>query len=546
MVNTLLRANEKTLLPFAISSQTNQVFNDDVEKAAVFCIADLNRATGGGFFRKQAAEKIIFISKVYYPFWLVPFREWTLLLDGLRVATHIITYPALPDLKSFKENLNECTMSCQVHANFLSNNQNYFQAGVEQKIDVEGLLNDSEFTTEFLNSSREATSTASPIVDAVLITPGLDEPEVLRMLQNVDNARLNLIDELACLNEIIKLLNSKAQESQAILRKEIIATEKIFSVQIPKIKSILESKVAKINKEYSGEVHRVSNKFEQKITVLQKDVLKLEKIKSQLDDEIEHVEREIKTSAINKNEAAEKKWKEKHNELKDKLPLLTSRFKQLEKQIREIEDNRKNQLFQLRHDSDDRIKEASKDLIEIEAARDAEIKICQNEMEKIEELTSNIIKKVDELAKNREAVLLEFDELGIRLQRVEFSLIYMPFYLFCYQSKSDKRYIYLAPSSVSDCNLGTKLKSVGKKRINQLFQPRYKKSISILNGFIELLNENIVFSHEISDACSRASLLTKEKAQEEVIRGLISLKEQKWLSNSEFESFNKEVPQFFR
>ena len=101
----LPKSNEKTLLPFAISSLPNEVFNHEVEKAAVFCLAELNREKGGGFFKKRESEKLVFVSKIYYPFWLAPFRKWTLLLDGLNVTSQKIIYPALPDVEAFKKTL---------------------------------------------------------------------------------------------------------------------------------------------------------------------------------------------------------------------------------------------------------------------------------------------------------------------------------------------------------------------------------------------------------------------------------------------------------
>jgi len=542
----LPKSNEKTLLPFAISSLPNEVFNHEVEKAAVFCLAELNREKGGGFFKKRESEKLVFVSKIYYPFWLAPFRKWTLLLDGLNVVCQKIIYPALPDVEAFKKTLKGHQMTRQVHANFLSNNQNCLEKGVEQSLTVEGLLNDAEFMVELMNNTREAKSTNSPIVDAVLITPALDEVSVLRMLQNVEDTRSKLAEEIADLNEIIKLLNMKTRHSHASLREDIKTTEKKFHKKIQKAKTIRDIKVAKTNKAYSNEVTKVSKKFEQKIKALQKEILKMEKIKEQLNTEIEHIEAEIKTSAINKDYSAEQKWKEKRHKVKGKAREIATKLKKMEKRNRELEDTKKNKLFHLKQSNDDKIKEAGKELVEIEASRDAEVKLCQNEMEKIEELTSNIIDRVHELAKNREAVILQFDELGIKQQRTKVSLIYVPFYLSCYQSKSEKRYTYFAPSTVSDRGLSTRLKGIGKTKISQLFQPRSNRIISILNSFIGLLDENIVFKCEISEACLKANLLQMEKAQESVRSGLDKLNEQGWLSSNDFELFSRAVSQFFK
>ena len=535
---------KKTLLPFAVSAQTNDVFNDDVEKAAAFCYAELNREKAGGFFKKRESEKIVFVTEVYYPFWLAPLKGQGLLLDGLNVASHTITFPTMPDLKTFKACLTDRKMERQVHTNFLANNQNYFKASDQQKLVVEGLINDAEFTLDFLNSVREITPTNSPIAEGVFISPAVEQDGVIRILQSVENTCSKLAEELADLNEIIRLINLRNQEAERSLREEIRIAERKFNARIPKIKSIMTAQVSKINKEYSAAVTKISTKYDQKLKVLHKQILKLEKSEAQFDKEMERVEAEIRTAAINKADSAERKWKERREQLKAKRPAIASGLKEKEKQIQEIEDDRSNALFQLKQNSEVKIKEASKNLIEIETSRDAEIKIYQTEMEKIEELTSNIIKKIDELTKSIETTMLDFDELGTK-QQTQLILIYMPFYLSCYQSRTHKRYTYLAPSIVSEGGFSTRLKCVGKTKISQLLQPRSKRVVSILNSFIGLLEEDVVFNREISEACTKANMLQMKKAQEAVKNGLNVLKEQRWLSDSEFESFSQETSQLF-
>ena len=544
-MTALQKSTEKTILPFA-TYQTNEVFTSDVEKAAVFCTAELDREKGGRFFKKQDFENIVFISKVLYPFWIVPFKDLTIVIDGLNVPSHTITYPALPDLKSFIEKIRGQTMTRQVHTTFLANNQNYFQnSNTEQNLKIEGLMNDTEFVKEFLEYAKQAITMDSPITDSVIVTPAIDEASVSKILQNVENTKTKLSEELASLNEIIKLLSNKTRESQAALKKEIKSLEDEYKVKIQKVKAVLNTNIAKINMAYSNQVTQVSNKFEQKMANLHKDFVKLEKEKEKLDIEIERAEAEIKTSAINKDDITEQKWKIKQKRLKGKQPELASNLKETQKQIKETEEIQKNVLFQLKQDTELKIKEASKDLVEIEASRDAEIKVYQNQMENIEELTSNIIKKVDELAINREATLPEFDQLGIKQKREKKSLVYMPFYLSCYQSKSKKRYAYLAPSIVNKDCLSTRLKAFGKTKIRQLLEPKSKKIISILNGFIRLLDQNIVFNREISEACMKANLLKTRNAGEATKNGLNKLKQEGWLSNSESEDLNQAVIQYF-
>ncbi len=544
-MTALLTSSKKTILPFA-TSQANQGFNGALEKAAVFCLSELNRQKGGGFIRKQEAETLVFISKILYPFWLAPFKELTLLLDGLKVASHTITYPILPDVKEFIGKLNGQQMTRQLHANFLSNNQSYFQiSNDQQQLTIDGLLNDAEFTDEFLEFSKTVIAAELPISEVVLITPASNEEDVSKIIHTLEGIRLKLSEDLADLNKVIKRLNSKKQESQTDLRKEIKNIENEFIFKIQKAKTILDDKVAKINKTYSSTVTEVSDRFEQKTSRLQKDLVKTEKEKGRLETEIGRAESEIKCSAINKDDSTEQKWKEKRNKLKEKRPEINYYLKDLQRQVDEVEETKKNELFKLKQDNEAKIKEAGKDLAELEAERDARIKVSQNEIEKIEESTSNIIEKANELVKNRETTLIEFDHLGFRQKREAAMLVYVPFYLSCYRTKTVKRYSYLAPSVVSEGGFGTRLKSLGKTKISQLFKPRDKKLTSILNSFIGLMDENIVFSCELSEACLKANVLQTRKDGGELRSGLIKLKEQGWLSNAEFEEFNQALSQYF-
>jgi len=531
----------KTLLPFASYLQSeNGSLQREFEKAAVFCLTELGRETGGGVFRKKPSEKIVFIAEVYYPFWIAPFRGFTLLFDGLNTSSHTMTYPAISDLQVFKTNLNQRSSTRQIYATFLSNHLSYFQISNSEQVKViEGLISDIDFIREFMDYSKEATTTENSVTDSVLISPAHDEKQIMNNIQELEVSRSSVARELEELNETIKLLNVKTQEFLGALREEIKSIEEKFSGPIEAAKVTLEKKKSQINKEYTDKVTEASIKYEQETVALQKETLKLEKMSDELQSEIEHIETEIKKSVINKDNESEQRWKDKRNELKKKVPEIAPAIKDLEIKIQEVEENKKNEIFQLKQDNDAKIKEAGKDLQEIESSLGAEKKNRQDEMEKIEELTSSINGKIDKLSKMKEATLREYDALGIREGKVAPLLVYMPFYLQCYQSKSDKRFNYVAPSIVSSMSLNARLKAIGKKRITQLFQPRSQKIISILNSFIVLLGENIAFSHEINDVCNKVNLLQLREATELIKNGLNELKTEGWLSDGEFESFRQ-------
>ncbi|HLE75687.1 MAG TPA: hypothetical protein VI864_06555 [Candidatus Bathyarchaeia archaeon] len=542
MVEIVQRKTNKTLLPFATLAPTSgRSFTIDAERAAVFCLAELGRDRGGGFFKKRPPEKLVFIAEVYYPFWVAPFGRLTLLLDGLNVTSHAINYSVLPDLKVFKDKMDIRSETRQAYVTFLSTNLNYFKGSDSEETKViDGLMTDAGFLKEFMPYLDEAAMTEAPVVDSVLISPATDEAAILVMAKELEDLQSKFVGEVKELNKIIKLLNLKTKEFLELLRKEVKETEQRFSKPIEEAKVSIENKTSQINREYTEKITETSSQFEQETLVAQKEIIALEKTKEQLTTEIEHCEAEIKTATINKDDVTEQKWKEKRSALKKEISEILKKTRVIAEKIKKIDENKKHAIFQLKSESDAKIKEASKDLMAVESSRDAEISIFHSEMEKLEELTADIIKQIDQSAKMREATIAEFENLGIQQKRANFSLVHMPFYLMRYQSGPNRRHTFFAPSFVGSVGVGAKLRSaMGKMKISQLFQPRSKKVVSLLHKFAILLEEDVAFGSEINEACRKANLLDAENLKQSIAAGLNKLKEDGWLSEQERKSFSQ-------
>ncbi len=504
----------------------------------MFCLAELNRDKGGGFLIKHSPEKISFIAEVCYPFWLAPFADRTLLLDGLNLTSHTLNYTPLPDVESFRDNLLLNSKSKQIYTAHLSSNQNYFQASNdEQKRIIEGLVNDQEFIPDFINYVTEGEEYNNPLADCVLISPAHTIEEINSSIKSLEDFRSKLIFELKELKDVVKLLNTQTQQFLTSIQEEIDAITSQFELKIQRIKTDLEIQTIKLNKDYSNRVTALSAKFEQQAFALQKELLKFEKSAEQLNSETERTEDKIRTASIDKDEIAIRKWKMQRNDLKEAISENNSKIKLLKEQIREAEENKKNTFLELQQENEDKLKKARQVLMDAEASRDAEVQLFQAEREKLEDLTSAIIKKIDQLIITREVKNSELEAIGNKKKIVNISLVYMPFYLFGFQSGSKRRYAYLPPSIVNAISFGAKLKAVGKTKISQFLQPRSKKIVSILNSFISTLEENIVFNHEINEACNKANLLQTKDFPTLFKNGLNELKSEGWISESDYEYY---------
>lgn len=532
----------KYILPFSTPSPNRrEPFTEETEKAAIFCLAELERAKGSGLLMKQPSEKLVFIAKICYPFWLGTLGDINLLFDGLNTTSYTLTYSTIPNIKSFLENVNRSSKTRQAYLAFLSDNLNYFQiSGSEEKKVIDGLITDPEFLQNFISYLSEATPIKDSLSNMVMISPTLDESSIFSIMEDIQNLKSKFVEEVNALYTSMKLINAKTGSFVKEIRTKIQEIKEKFGKEIEKCEASIAEEVDKIRKEYNERVTEFSKKVQEDLLSLQQEKIKIEKTKEQVVAEIKRCEAEIKTCAINKDSVGERKWREEKSELKKQLSETEMRLKEVDRKIKEIEDEKKLKIFRLKSECDAKIKEASKELVEIESSRDAKIKIYEEEMEKFEELTLQIIEQIDKLAKLREASIAEFNKLGIKQKRRKYRLIYMPFYLACYQSESRKRYVHFPPSIVNSVSFSVKFKgALGKAKIKQLLQPRSKSITSLLNKFPLLMEQNVLFNREMNEACAKVNIIQTKNSRESIKIWLDRLKEEGWLSEKEFESLTQ-------
>ncbi|MEM3458860.1 MAG: hypothetical protein QXN36_08280 [Candidatus Bathyarchaeia archaeon] len=529
----------KLILPFsALSENRKEEFTKEMEKTAIFCFAELERAKGGGLILKQPAEKIAFISEFCYPFWLIPWSKLNLLFDGLSNTAYTLTYNAIPDVKAFTENIERSSKTLETYMASLVDNINYFQIPEGAKeIAINGLISDPSFLSEFASYLNEANQVETSLSDLTMLSPTLEESSILSSLQELENLKTTFKEEIDALYGSIKLLNNTTRNFTKTIRAKIKTIKDEFNREIKKQEAIVKPKVDRINEEYNEKIAKLAKDIEKQLLPLQKEKVKFEKTKEQTLNRIERYKLEAKTRAASKDAVGERKWKEKISETKKELSDIESKIKDVGKRIKEVEDTRSIETIRLKSEWEAKIKEAKKDLLELEASRDSKIQFHKQEIEKLEKTTATIIEQINKMAKMRETGLAGFEKLGIEQKHKQNTIIYVPLYLVCYTSEKGKRFVIFPPSIVNSISFLTKLKGVlGRAKIKQLLAPRFKSLSSHFYRLPALIERNAVFEREISEKGSRTDILKAESAREEILNNLKSLKNEGWLSEKEHET----------
>jgi DNA repair exonuclease SbcCD ATPase subunit len=528
------------IVPFSVLSENRkEEFAEEMEKAAIYCYAELERKKGGGLILRKPEEKPVFLAEFYYPLLLVPWGNLDLILDGLKTTTYTLAYRSIPDVKTFLKTAQRSSKTLEVYMPFLTDNTSYFQIPKDEKTkSIDALVTEQSFLDELGIYVSEAKQFEVSPSKTVFLPTAIDESGISSLTQELENLKHEFRENVDVLYESMAFLKKTARDFSRMIRSKIKAIVDEFGEAIRNQEAAMAPTVDRINEEYDQQIAKLSNDFEKQRLPLQKDKIKLEKTKEQTLAKIERYNLEAKTSAANKDAVGETKWKEKTSEAKKEFSEIENKIEEIEAKIKELENAKSLEAFKVKSEWETKVKEAKKDLLELESSRDAKIQMHTQEIEKLESLTLTIIQHADTIAKMEEANLANLQKLGIPQKHVTPTLIYVPFYLACYQAERKRRYAIFSPSVVNSIGFTTKLKgALGKAKVKQLLVPRFKTITAFLTKFSALIERDAVFEREIREAGGKVDLLKTSFMRERVENGLKRLKEEGWLSEKENKVF---------
>ena len=535
---------KKLILPFAITGKDRfKPFTKNMEMAAMFYLAERDRKKGEGRVLKKQEEKLAYIAETCYPIWLIPWRGKTLTFDGLEFTNPAISYDELPDIKAFENDVQASSTSRQAYMAAISQNINYFQnfAGKEGKT-IHGLITNPNFTSDLMEYLQDAAEIGKEAATKAILKPLLDETEVATSIGELADLRDLLEDEIKALGRSMKLLSKGTKEQAKALQVEIKKTTKEYDQKLRKLKPKVMAKIKKIQEKRNEEITRVSQKYDRKLRTFHQQRIRAERDLERYSSDIARIEADIKVTRDNKDEAGEFQLTRKLDEIKKKLPLLDKEIKEISKEIENVEDAKKIEVSKVMAKPNDRVEEAMKCLHDIEAAKEARTRMEQQELASLEEMTASIIKQIDTMIKAKEAALNEIDSLGNLEKRRKNALVYITIYFVCYETDAEKRYVVYPPSSVGTMGIKTKLKGVfGAGKMKACLQSRSQAMATLLDRLVDLTQENPVFEKEITEAGIEANILRTTELKEGIKKGLTELKDEGWISETEFQILNERV-----
>lgn len=539
MSEVSISSPRKFVLPFSVLSEKREkTFTPDMELAAVFSVAELNRRKRRRLLLRRNREKIAFVAKMGYPLWMFPFQTDVLLFDGLNVFNRSFPYTQMSNVRDFADELEESCRARETYAAFLASHNDYFaKSAKETNHPLGGLISDVGFLSEMDSYRREADKMETPPAHLCLLSSKTDESRLETTTREIEGLQVSFQNDVKDLNASIQLLEKTFQTFHKELHDNVKAVKDEFALKIKTEEATTAPKVKALRDDYDQKTIELAKNFANQQLPLHTEKLKLKKTVEETEEKITQYNLKAKASGESEDALAKERWKQQIKDTKQELSTTEKQLKNAEKALEDMEKNRVNEASRLKLELENGIKEARKNIVDLEASRDAKILMIRQEMDGLEKQTKLVTEQIGTTVKLREASLAQLGNLHLKpfSEELNKALVYVPFYVMCYSAKTSRRYLVLPPSIVGTIDISTKLKgALGKARVKSLLLPRFKNITSLAENIQELIRENTAFELELKELGDQNNILATSATWEDIEQGLLSLKEQGWLSDKDY------------
>jgi hypothetical protein len=525
----LTSITKRFTVPF--SSPKSSIY--EVESAAVYAYAALNRSRGGGLLSRQPQETLRFITKVGYPFWVIPRNGSALVFDGLDLHSHTVPYGEAASAAFFMSSLQTYQAPRETYVAFLCDHSNYFQQPLKAKqLTFRGLIGDQNFLSEFSLYRKEAAELAP---NATLLLPILEEQTITSTLTELDKLLAFYADDEAKLQECLKQVKKTTSQYTTEIEYEASAAKEEADAKIKAQQEFINPQIAKLQKEYNRKTKETTASYDTELEDNQKLKNKTEKFIASAESHLRAYEKNAKAAANKGHEIYQKRWKEKIKQSEKELSGLRKELKNLENNANKLAKQKAAALSNLTLEYTAAMKLAREPIIQLETARDEKIFAYKQESNRIIACEKPIVEGIDKSSQLRENLTGGFDGLGIGDPQLKAPiLIYVPFYVVCYESGLARRYLFISPSGLGYFDLSAKLKGAfGGSKINGLLVPRYQSLEAVISKAQEFTKANSAFEGQLWSLGEKNNMLHNSGFCESAKAGLPSLKQLGWLTDRE-------------
>jgi hypothetical protein len=230
----------------------------------------------------------------------------------------------------------------------------------------------------------------------------------------------------------------------------------------------------------------------------------------------------------------QKRWAKKFARLERERKSCSRKLENIESRLQGVASLKEKEISELNFELGRQTQimtQPLRDLEDEKANKTAKVK------QKIQQLIILEGKLIDGINKNVEEWKLETSFENLSLKGISFTnsiLVYVPFYFVCFQSENTKRFLVIPPSSFGEIDFSTKFKGAfGVNKTRDLLNARFQTITKLLQKIQTLASQNLEFQEQMPALAEKENLLKVDSFKENAKSGLITLKQEGWLSEKE-------------
>jgi hypothetical protein len=534
------------VLPYAVEDKARKKpFTIDMEISAVLSLAEARRKKPG--ILDATAEKISFISKLHYPLWMIPWRDSSLLVDGLKIFSHIVPHAKLPNVEIFTEEIKRSTSDKEKFRKVLNDNAQTFEKPEITSTSLEAILAEAELLSLF-NQYLKQTLTRKTKQDehVALIPPKLNKKEALKKARKIIDTWTQIISEIKGLQYAVKVLNEETSFAEEMIHREIESVKEFYEAKIAPLRPKVERKIEKLLLKRDLKIERLDRARERKLYSRLREKRRYERELERLERSLIEYKERRQRSKHRGDEISASKWEhriqvyeKKLSETRKKLQIVYEQIEQIRKQY-ELEIRKVKGYYQ------HLIENERKEISSLETSRELEVDSRKKQIEELKETVSHIISQIRRLIELKESEASKIKETTLPHKIEETRLLCLPFYLVRYQTPKKVRYLVFPPTIAMDHKgIVTRLQRALHRfslqsRIKLLLRPKSPALEEMLGkALLKKLRKDIALENAVYELGVSNNLLHSSNFKEALTKGTEELRKEGWISREEKENLLK-------
>ena len=519
--------SRQKIFPFAVEEPEGKQIEKDLELAITVCLTEGKRKKKSGIFG-GGPEKVVFLSKLYYPFWAIPCGDTSLLLDGLGQKVFTVSCTVIPDVDSFIDQIKNCEGNIDFYKTVLRANLNTFEEFMaEMKLSFDAIIGEKELLSALLSYMRGKEEESKAKI--ALLPLAINEEDAVQIAQDFLEHEKTTARELEKLEMAIKKLKEETERMEQSINERIIQLQGSFEREIFELKLNVDEEEKRLLSEKDEKMAKIKGFAQREIEALLDKSEKLQKEIHKLEMQKKEYERRREKSLKDGKVEHSKHWDLLALEAGNKILECKGKIKLYAQTREKLSAEMKEKAEKIEKEYEEKLSENRKRIASLEKAYKSKIEAEKKNLEELHALTENILTQIEWLIDQKRMYLSRLKEVMIPLKFESPTMIGIPFYLACYEAENKVRYhvfspIVTAPYTTMIKKIQTSILKRGlESRIAAISKERSPALTAVFTSVGERLKIDKNFEIQVARRAGEADLLKSKDFKRLLTSGLEKL-----------------------